>query len=74
MSSYIVTFRADTTDSEIQKIKDEITGKGCTIEHEYTLIKGFSFSKPEVSTFAVHALSDNPAVENVEADQIVTTQ
>ena len=73
-------------------MRDDITRQGCTIDHEYSLIKGFrfttlhlldtlhmltlpnSFTKPEVSTFAVKALSSNPAVENVEADQTVTTQ
>ncbi|KAK4041371.1 peptidase inhibitor I9 [Parachaetomium inaequale] len=74
MSSYIVTFKADATDAEVQEVKDDVVAKGGTVEHEYSLIKGFSFKTPEVSGFSVDTLSAHPNVETVEADQEMRTQ
>ncbi|KAJ5643844.1 uncharacterized protein N7484_006351 [Penicillium longicatenatum] len=76
MSTFIiqVTCNSDTTDSEMQKLKDEITAHGGRIVHEYTIIKGFSFTRPEASTLDLNTLSSHPNVDSVEADQVVTTQ
>ncbi|KAJ5539998.1 hypothetical protein N7513_008330 [Penicillium frequentans] len=74
MSSFVVTFKPDAPDSEVQKVKDEITSGGGQIDHEYSLIKGFSFTRPEVATLDVKSLSSSPHVDNIEADKVVTTQ
>ncbi|KAJ5918429.1 Proteinase inhibitor propeptide [Penicillium verhagenii] len=74
MSGYLVSFNSNTSDEEIQQVKDHITQGGGVIGHEYNLIKGFSFTKPEVSTLDVGALSDHPAIDSLELDQTVTTQ
>ncbi|KAI5819917.1 hypothetical protein BZA77DRAFT_302548 [Pyronema omphalodes] len=71
MSSYIVTFKPDCPDAEIQKAKDDIIAQGGSIDHEYTLIRGFSCSMPEGH---VSTLDANPHVENLERDGQVTTQ
>ncbi|KAH0612839.1 uncharacterized protein H6S33_009219 [Morchella sextelata] len=72
MKNYIVTFKPDTTDSEIKKAKDDIIAKGGSIEHEYTLIRGFSAKIPDGPS--IKALENSPHVENMELDQEVTTQ
>ncbi|KAH8155566.1 uncharacterized protein LAJ45_00576 [Morchella importuna] len=72
MKTYIVTFKPETTDSEIQRAKDDIVAKGGSIEHEYTLIRGFSAKMPDGP--AISALEASPHVENMEMDQEVTTQ
>ncbi|KAJ5644790.1 hypothetical protein N7507_010801 [Penicillium longicatenatum] len=58
----------------LDRLKDEITAGGGRIVDEYTLIKGFSFTRPEASTLDLSTLSGHPVVDSVEADQVVTTQ
>ena len=36
-----ITMKQECSDSEIQKVKDDITNAGGKILHEYNLIKGF---------------------------------
>lgn len=38
--------KPDTTDSEVQKVKDDIKAQGGEITHEYNIIKGFAYVPP----------------------------
>ncbi|EGG10752.1 putative protease inhibitor, partial [Melampsora larici-populina 98AG31] len=70
---YIITFKAETTTEELDKYEKDILSKGGKIRHKYdsTIMKGFAVSVPANS---LQALSDNPGIQNVEPDQVVTTQ
>ncbi|KAL0635057.1 hypothetical protein Q9L58_005986 [Maublancomyces gigas] len=72
LPSILITFKPSATDSDIQKAKDDITAKGGSIEHEYTLIRGFSANVPDGP--AITALENSEHVENVEKDSVITTQ
>ncbi|KAL5335866.1 hypothetical protein BJX70DRAFT_401178 [Aspergillus crustosus] len=71
MPSYIISLAKDASDADLESVKDQVKKNGGTIDHEYSLIKGFSATLPEVhaADFANH-----PKVANVEADQEVRTQ
>ncbi|KAM3088842.1 hypothetical protein ACMFMG_000467 [Clarireedia jacksonii] len=71
MPAYIFTCKDNATDEELSALKDEIKSQGGTIEHEYTIFKGFSATLPDD---AVGAFDAHPYVENVEADGVMTTQ
>ncbi|KAK9454294.1 hypothetical protein V1511DRAFT_503305 [Dipodascopsis uninucleata] len=66
--SYIVRFKPETSDEEVAKVKKNLVDSGAEIEHEYTLIKGFSVKLPDTE---VSILSTNPFIEDVEKDQEV---
>ncbi|CAO3578456.1 unnamed protein product [Absidia cylindrospora] len=72
-SSYIVTFKKGTPQSEIDEHIKKAEEGGATIGHRFTsAILGYSVAVPDD---AVNALdSTHPNVEFVEADGEVTTQ
>ncbi|KAL4882096.1 hypothetical protein BJY04DRAFT_188013 [Aspergillus karnatakaensis] len=71
MPSYIISLQKDATDDEVASVKQQVRDNGGTIDKEYSIIKGFSATLPEVhaESFASH-----PKVANVEKDQEVRTQ
>ncbi|KAH7022509.1 hypothetical protein EDB80DRAFT_878053 [Ilyonectria destructans] len=71
MPTYIVSCNDDATPDQVQSAKQHAIDQGGKIEHEYTLIKGFSVSYPEGS---VNTLESHEHIKLVEADQPVTTQ
>ncbi|CCX34272.1 peptidase inhibitor I9 [Pyronema domesticum] len=71
MLTYIVTFKPDCSDAEMQKAKQGIIDAGGKITNEYSLIRGFSCEVPEVHMMT---FQNNPYVENVEQDMEVTIQ
>ncbi|CEL08861.1 hypothetical protein BJX68DRAFT_229811 [Aspergillus pseudodeflectus] len=71
MPSYIVKCKSSASDEEIQAVKDQAVKNGGTITHEYSLIKGFAVTVPEVS---VLSFDGHPHVERVEEDAEVRTQ
>ncbi|KAJ5865309.1 Proteinase inhibitor propeptide [Penicillium soppii] len=71
MPSYIITLKQDTSADEVEAVKNEVKKQGGTIDHEYSLIKGFSVTFPES---AVHTLENHEHVETIEADSEVRTQ
>ncbi|KAL6944279.1 hypothetical protein ACO0RG_001011 [Hanseniaspora osmophila] len=62
---FIISFPQDVGNKELQTLKDYISDelKG-TISFEYSIIKGFSFSVPKISTSKI--FSGSTAVELVE--------
>ncbi|KAJ5199075.1 hypothetical protein N7491_000362 [Penicillium cf. griseofulvum] len=71
MPSYIITCKPEATDDQVQAVKDHAKEQGGSIQHEYTLIKGFSVTFPEDT---IQILEAHPHVENVEADGEMRTQ
>ncbi|KAH6607862.1 peptidase inhibitor i9 [Trichoderma cornu-damae] len=73
MPSYIVTLKDDASDEELaaSRAKEKATAAGAKITQEYTLIKGFAVEYPEGT---VTTLAEDPNVQSVELDQVVTTQ
>ncbi|KAH7133491.1 hypothetical protein EDB81DRAFT_804134 [Dactylonectria macrodidyma] len=71
MPTYIVSCKDDATPEQIQSAKDHAVEQGGKIEHEYSLIKGFSVSFPQDS---ITTLESHEHVKAVEADQPVHTQ
>ncbi|KAK7415637.1 hypothetical protein QQX98_005781 [Neonectria punicea] len=71
MPTYIVSCNDDASPEQIQAAKQHAIDQGGKIEHEYSLIKGFSvaFDKDAVTTLETHE-----HVKLVEADQEVKTQ
>ncbi|KAH9810253.1 putative protease inhibitor [Melampsora americana] len=70
---YIITFKPETTTEELNKYEQQILSQGGKIRHKYDsmIMKGFAVSVPANS---LQALSDHPGIQNVEPDQVVTTQ
>lgn len=64
-----IQFKENTPADVVSQIKSGVTSAGGTINHEYTLIPGFSCSLPDdhVSTLSTH-----PHIATVEADQEVS--
>lgn len=74
-SNYIITFKRDTPDSVLQEKAETIEASGAKITHRYNAaIKGFAVQVPDTSVNAMSAFSDDPHLENFEADGEVTTQ
>ncbi|KAL3467802.1 hypothetical protein BJX64DRAFT_247498 [Aspergillus heterothallicus] len=71
MPSYIVKCKSSASDEEVKAVKDQAIKNGGTITHEYSLVKGFAVTVPEVSTLS---LEGHPHVEHVEQDGEVKTQ
>ncbi|KAL7810369.1 hypothetical protein V8C26DRAFT_410194 [Trichoderma gracile] len=71
MPSYIVTLKEDASDADLAAAKKKATDAGATITQEYSLIKGFAVEYPEGT---VVALDQDPNVQSVEKDHVVTTQ
>ncbi|KAF7537533.1 hypothetical protein G7Z17_g12838 [Cylindrodendrum hubeiense] len=71
MPTYIVSCKEGATDDQVKAVKQQAIDQGGKIEHEYTLIKGFSVSYPEGT---VTTLESHEHVQAVEADQEVRTQ
>ncbi|EGD96257.1 hypothetical protein TMEN_3000 [Trichophyton mentagrophytes] len=71
MKSVIVSFGSDAPDSVVQKAKDAITEAGGKINHEYSLIKGFSGEMPESMMDQVKTL-DAQYPATIEEDQVVS--
>ncbi|OGE56773.1 hypothetical protein PENARI_c002G01243 [Penicillium arizonense] len=71
MPDYIITFKPDASDNEMQEFKDHAIDQGGYIVQEYSLIKGFavSFSEKIVTSLETH-----PLVDRVEEDIQVQTQ
>ncbi|ETS01969.1 hypothetical protein M419DRAFT_79498 [Trichoderma reesei RUT C-30] len=59
------------TDATIRRAKKKATDAGAKITQEYSLIKGFAVEYPEGT---VVALDQDPNVQSVEKDHVVTTQ
>ncbi|DAA79473.1 TPA_exp: hypothetical protein A8136_0246 [Trichophyton benhamiae CBS 112371] len=71
MKSVIVSFGSDAPDSVVQKAKEAILAAGGKINHEYSLIKGFSGEMPESMMDQVKTLdAEHPAT--IEEDQVVS--
>ncbi|ORZ25283.1 hypothetical protein BCR42DRAFT_399804 [Absidia repens] len=72
-SSYIVTFKKNTPQSEIDEHIKKAEDAGATIGHRYTsAILGYSVSVPDDAVNALDAT--HPNIDFVEADGEVTTQ
>ncbi|KAH0496539.1 hypothetical protein TgHK011_003892 [Trichoderma gracile] len=71
MPSYIVTLKEDASDADLAAAKKKATDAGAKITQEYSLIKGFAVEYPEGT---VVALDQDPNVQSVEKDHVVTTQ
>ncbi|ODV84586.1 hypothetical protein CANARDRAFT_29114 [[Candida] arabinofermentans NRRL YB-2248] len=69
--TFIVTLKETCTDPAIAKFKSSLEALGGEIQHEYSLIKGFSVKLPSIHS---QALQENDAVATVEEDQEVKTQ
>ncbi|KAJ5905695.1 uncharacterized protein N7473_002611 [Penicillium subrubescens] len=68
--SYNVTLKPDAPAEELEAAKEQAIGKGGTIKHEYSLIKGFVVEFPDDH---VDTLESNDHV-HVEKDAEVKTQ
>ncbi|KAL6858480.1 hypothetical protein J3F83DRAFT_750939 [Trichoderma novae-zelandiae] len=71
MPAYIVTLKDDASDSDLAAAKQKATDAGAKITQEYSLIKGFAVEYPEGT---VVTLAEDPKVQSVEKDHVVTTQ
>ncbi|CAE6408654.1 unnamed protein product [Rhizoctonia solani] len=71
MKSYIIMFTEEATKEEMDGYKRRIRESGGSVKYEYDSIKGVAVSMPDdyVQTFA-----NDPIVDVMEADSIVTTQ
>ncbi|KAF8468404.1 hypothetical protein BDZ91DRAFT_722573 [Kalaharituber pfeilii] len=69
--TYLVTFPADTPQSEVDRAARDIEANGGTINHRYTLLKGFSVvaSEDAMNTFKAQGKDKYPMY--VEEDQVV---
>ena len=47
MPQYNITLKENAPESALQKAKDKAKAEGGSIEHEFTLIKGFTVDFPE---------------------------
>ncbi|KAG5951714.1 hypothetical protein E4U53_002446 [Claviceps sorghi] len=70
MTSYIVTFKDDATEDQIQAAKKQAIDQGGKITQEYSLIKGFAV---ELKDDAITTLEANEHVKAVEKDGPVST-
>ncbi|KAF8426573.1 hypothetical protein EV426DRAFT_591887 [Tirmania nivea] len=68
--TYLVTFPDDTPQSEVDKAASDFEKSGCSINHRYTLIKGFSVvaNQDMINSFKASANEKYPTI--VE-DQVV---
>ncbi|KAH6899035.1 hypothetical protein B0T10DRAFT_474358 [Thelonectria olida] len=71
MPTYIVSCHDDATDEQVKAAKAHAVDQGGKIEHEYTLIKGFSV---KFDDDAVQTLESNEHVKAVELDGEMRTQ
>lgn len=71
LTSYIVTLKESTTNSQLSSIKDHIASLGGEVTSEFSLIKGFVAKLPEIHTDSVKKQEN---VLSVEVDGEVKTQ
>jgi len=72
MPNIIITFSESATEQQIKDAKDKLIDQGGEITQEYSIIKGFAATVPD--SFASSSFQGLQGVENIEADQVVTTQ
>ncbi|ESW97345.1 hypothetical protein HPODL_05295 [Ogataea parapolymorpha DL-1] len=70
--TFIVTLKENCSDPAVAKFKEGIKAVGGEIQHEYSLIKGFSVKLPSLHVDSL--LHKNENVATVEEDQQVHTQ
>ncbi|ODV93428.1 hypothetical protein PACTADRAFT_18909 [Pachysolen tannophilus NRRL Y-2460] len=66
--SFIITLKETVSDPVISKIKEGIKAAGGEINHEYSLIKGFSAKLP---SFHAETLKKDENIVSVEEDKEV---
>ncbi|OGE50091.1 hypothetical protein PENARI_c018G11634 [Penicillium arizonense] len=69
MPVFNITLKADAPAEELQKAKETAQEKGGVIQHEYSLIKGFTVAFPDDQ---VQTLESNEHI-HVEQDGVVST-
>ncbi|KAF3388473.1 hypothetical protein F1880_003978 [Penicillium rolfsii] len=67
--SYNVTLKPDAPAEKLEAAKEQAIGKGGTIKHEYSLIKGFVAVANSSSSFSVEFPDDH--VDTLESDDHV---
>ncbi|GME94457.1 unnamed protein product [[Candida] boidinii] len=66
--TFIITLKEHTTDPAVASFKKAVEGLGGEIQHEYSLIKGFSVKLPSVH---FPELKKHQDVATIEEDQEV---
>ncbi|KIJ39933.1 hypothetical protein M422DRAFT_32534 [Sphaerobolus stellatus SS14] len=74
--TYIVSLKQTATEEEIAKAEAKVTDSGGRIERRYNspILKGFSAIIPDSYLSELQSLQGDLLIDNIEADQTVTTQ
>ncbi|EPQ57448.1 hypothetical protein GLOTRDRAFT_127803 [Gloeophyllum trabeum ATCC 11539] len=72
---YIVVFKQDATQEDIDKCTNELTAAGGEVKDRYdTIMKGFSATIPATFLLQLQNLQNNGPIDYIEPDSTVTTQ
>lgn len=71
LKNYIVTLKEECSEADVSTVKSKIGELGGSIKDEFSLIKGFSCSLPDIHTDAIQG---HDHVVNIEEDKEVKIQ